>query len=281
MDTKAIAQGTVAALKQGQYIAPEGNTIDLTGLLTSCLSSTQSYDPKDLVRLREHILAQPVSQQATTFAVVNETTLQGCTRLIASQQYQRIGVLNFASAKNPGGGFLRGARAQEESLARSSALYFSLCQCPEHYAFHRTQNTCLYSDRMIYSPACPVFRDDAGQWLTQPYVVDIITSPAPNAGAVRQNEPANRLHIVPALTERASKILALAVAHQCDALVLGAWGCGVFQNDPGTVARIFHDYLCPPGLYSHCFRQVLFSVYDHAHPPRSFEVFVRQFADLV
>jgi uncharacterized protein (TIGR02452 family) len=134
---------------------------------------------------------------------------------------------------------------------------------------------------MIYSPACPVFRDDAGQWLPQPYVVDVITSPAPNAGAVLQNEPAHRLHIVSALTERASKILALAAAHQCDALVLGAWGCGVFQNDPGTVARIFHDYLCPPGLYSHCFRQVLFSVYDRAHPPKTFEVFARQFADLV
>ena len=281
MDTKAIAQGTVAALKQGHYIAPEGNTIDLTEFLATCLSSTQSYNPEDLVRLREHIIAEPVNQQAATFAVVNETTLQGCTRLIASQQYRRIGVLNFASAKNPGGGFLRGALAQEESLARSSALYFSLLQCPEHYAFHRTQDTCLYSDRMIYSPACPVFRDDAGRWLAQPYVVDIITSPAPNAGAIRQNEPANCLHVVPTLTERAGKILALAAAHQCDALVLGAWGCGVFQNDPGTVARIFYDYLCPTGLYTHRFRHVLFSVYDRAHPPSSFEVFGRQFADLV
>jgi uncharacterized protein (TIGR02452 family) len=134
---------------------------------------------------------------------------------------------------------------------------------------------------MIYSPACPVFRDDAGQWLTQPYVVDIITSPAPNAGAIRQNEPANHQHIVPTLTERAGKILALAAARQCDALVLGAWGCGVFRNDPGTVARIFYDYLCPAGLYSHCFRQVLFSVYDRMHPPSSFNVFARQFADLV
>ena len=280
MDAKAIAQGTVAALERGQYIA-EGNTIDLTGLLATCLSGTRSYDPEDLARLREHVLAQPASQPATTFAVVNETTLQGCTRLIASQQYRRIGVLNFASAKNPGGGFLGGAQAQEESLARSSALYFSLRQCPEHYAFHRTQSTCLYSDRMIYSPACPVFRDDAGRWLAQPYVVDIITSPAPNAGAIRRNEPANLLHIVPTLTERASKILALAAAHQCDALVLGAWGCGVFQNDPGTVARIFHDYLRPSGLYSHYFRHVLFSVYDRARAPKTFEVFARQFADLV
>ena len=281
MDTKAIAQGTLTALEQGRYTNPEGNAIDLTGLLATCLSGTQAYAPEDLERLREQVLAEPVNQQATTFAVVNETTLQGCARLIATRQYRRIGVLNFASAKNPGGGFLRGAQAQEESLARSSALYFSLRQCPKLYDFHRSQDTCLYSDRMIYSPACPVFRDDAGHWLTQPYVVDFITSPAPNAGAVWQNEPTNVQQIVPVLTERASKVLVLAAAQRCDALVLGAWGCGVFQNDPVTVARIFHDYLRPASLYGHCFRQVLFSVYDRARPPKTFEAFATQFAALV
>ena len=281
MNTKAIAIGTLDALEQGHYIAPDSSIIDLTAFLSTCLSGTQLYTPDDLAHLREQMLAQPDSQPATTFAVVNETTLQGCARLAASQQYERIGVLNFASAKNPGGGFLSGARAQEESLARSSALYLSQRQCPEHYAFHRAQDTCLYSDRMIYSPVCPVFRDDAGQWLAQPYVVDIITSPAPNAGAVLRNEPTNRQHIVPALTERASKVLALAASRQCDALVLGAWGCGVFRNDPSTVASIFYDYLRPLGLYAQRFRHVLFSVYDSTRPPKTYEAFAEQFTDLI
>jgi uncharacterized protein (TIGR02452 family) len=281
MDAKAIAQGTIAALEHGVYVAPDGGAIDLTAILGVCLSGTHSYDPEDLARLRQQRLAQTNIQQTTTFAVVNETTLQGSWQLSATHRYQRIGVLNFASAKNPGGGFLRGARAQEESLARSSALYFSLRQCPQHYAFHRSQDTCLYSDHMIYSPTCPVFRDDAGLWLAQPYVVDIITSPAPNAGAVLRNEPENLQRLEPVLTERAGKILALAAAHQCDALVLGAWGCGVFQNDPSVVARIFYEYLCPQGQYSHCFRHVLFSVYDSAQPPTTYEVFARQFADLI
>ncbi len=281
MNTKAIARETVNALEQGWYIAPDSSTVDLTAFLSTCLSGTQFYNPDDLVHLRQQVLAQSRRKQTTTFSVVNETTLQGCARLAASQQYERIGVLNFASARNPGGGFLGGAQAQEESLARSSALYFSLRQCPEYYAFHRAQNTCLYSDRMIYSPVCPVFRDDAGQWLAQPFVVDIVTSPAPNAGAVLRNEPTNRQHIVPVLTERANKVLALAASRQCDALVLGAWGCGVFSNDPSAVASIFYDYLRPLGLYAQCFRHVLFSVYDPAHPPKTYEVFAEQFADLI
>lgn len=281
MNTKAIATGTLDALEQGRYIAPDSSAIDLTALLSACLSGTQLYDPDDLAHLRKQVLAQPGRQQATTFAVVNETALQGCARLAASQQYERIGVLNFASAKNPGGGFLSGAQAQEESLARSSALYVSQRQCPEYYDFHRAQGTCLYSDHMIYSPACPVFRDDAGHWLAQPYVVDIITSPAPNAGAVTRNEPTNRQHIVPTLTERASKVLALAASRQCDALVLGAWGCGVFRNDPGIVASIFYDFLRPLGPYSRCFRHVLFAVYDSSRPPKTYEIFAKQFTDLM
>ncbi len=281
MNTKAIARETVNALEQGWYIAPDSSTVDLTAFLSTCLSGTQFYNPDDLVHLRQQVLAQSRRKQTTTFSVVNETTLQGCARLAASQQYERIGVLNFASARNPGGGFLGGAQAQEESLARSSALYFSLRQCPEYYAFHRAQNTCLYSDRMIYSTVCPVFRDDAGQWLAQPFVVDLVTSPAPNAGAVLRNEPTNRQHIVPILTERASKILGLAASRQCDALVLGAWGCGVFSNDPSAVASIFYDYLRPLGLYAQCFRHVLFSVYDPTRPPKTYEVFAEQFADLI
>jgi uncharacterized protein (TIGR02452 family) len=280
MDMKAIARGTVEALEHGHYIAPDGQTVDLAALIATCLDHTQHYTPDDLARIRKQVLARPASETATTFAVVNETTLAGCARLIASQQYPKIGVLNFASAKNPGGGFLGGARAQEESLARSSALYFSLRQCPEHYAFHRAQDTCLYSDRMIYSPACPVFRDDAGRWLTRPYVVDFITSPAPNAGAVIQNEPEHRKQIEPVLTERASKVLALAAHQGCDALILGAWGCGVFRNDPQMVAAIFYSYLCPTGLYSNRFRHVLFSVYDTSRAQNTYTAFASQFADL-
>ncbi|HKD76485.1 MAG TPA: TIGR02452 family protein [Ktedonobacterales bacterium] len=266
MDPKAIAISTIAALEKGRYTAPDGTTVDIATLIATCVGGTQAYVPDELALIRKQILARPVNQTQSTFAVVNETTLQGCARLVASGRYQRIGVLNFASARHPGGGFLGGARAQEESLARSSALYFSLRQCPEHYDFHRAQDTCLYSDRMIYSPSCPVLRDDAGNWLPQPYLVDFITSPAPNAGAVMRNEPDNRDRITPVLTERAGKILALAAHRECDALVLGAWGCGVFQNDPITVATIFYDYLGPQGSYGQRFQHVLFSVYD---PPRT------------
>src|SRR5262249_2539476 len=129
MGLKQIAEETVAALKRGNYTSPNGNIVDFAPLLKRCLEGTRCYTPEKLVSIREEVLAQPTASDRTEFEVVNETTLQGSARMVASQKYQHIGVLNFASAKHPGGGFLGGAKAQEESLARSSGLYYSLLRC--------------------------------------------------------------------------------------------------------------------------------------------------------
>jgi len=90
-------------------------------------------------------------------------------------------VLNFASATHPGGGFLSGARAQEEYLARSSGLYACIRDNPM-YAFHRSRSDPHYTNYAVYSPEVPVFRSDDGSLLDEPYTVGIITSPAVNAG---------------------------------------------------------------------------------------------------
>jgi uncharacterized protein (TIGR02452 family) len=276
MDAKAIADSTLAALDVGTYVAPDGTAVAIRDLVDTCVSNTRMYAPGALADIYREVVGQPAVAESpnTHYSVVNQTTLQGCTELAASQEYQRIGVLNFASARNPGGGFRKGMITQEETLARSSALYPSLCQCPQFYQFHRNQDTCLYSDRMIYSPACPVLRDDEGEWLARPYTVDFITSPAPNAGAVMRNEPANRARIVPTLTERGGKVLALAAHRQCDALVLGAWGCGIFQNDRATVAQIFASYLRRGGDFYGRFRHVRFAVYDRSHAGETYGTFV-------
>ncbi len=278
MDAKTIAAGTLVALEAGHYTALDGATVAIRDALAACVSNTRYYEPDDLGEILDQVVAQSANS-ATTFAAANETTLQACARLVESQRYQRIGVLNFASARKPGGGFLNGAIAQEESLARSSGLYHSLRQCPQFYEYHRAQDTALYSDRMIYSPGCPVLRDDEGNWLAQPYLVDFITSPAPNAGAVTRNEPANRGRIVPVLTERAGKVLGLAAHHRCEALVLGAWGCGVFQNDPATVAQVFANYLRPDGIFGGRFRHVAFAVYDRSRTQDTIGAFAARFAD--
>ncbi|HBR75644.1 MAG TPA: TIGR02452 family protein, partial [Cyanobacteria bacterium UBA11159] len=94
--------------------------------LASCLDQTICYNPETLATIENNVIDSQPQFSKTQFEVRNETTLMGGERIALTQKFKKIGVLNFASAKNPGGGFLRGTQAQEESLARSSALYKSL-----------------------------------------------------------------------------------------------------------------------------------------------------------
>ena len=278
MRREQIAHDTVQILKQGEYASPGGRRIVLAADLLQCVDNTQCYEPEALASIRDRVLAQPAAFAVTIFEVANETTLQGSARLAVGEEESRIGVLNFASARNPGGGFLGGAQAQEESLARSSGLYHSLLKCQSYYHYHRIHRSGLYSDRMIYSPQCPVFRRDDGTLLEQPYFVDFITAPAPNAGAVQQNQPSLAAQIEGILRERATKLLGLAAHHRCDVLVLGAWGCGVFRNDPATVAGVFSELLEPNGLCWGRFRKVVFAVLDTSRSQRTYQAFLERFA---
>lgn len=283
MDRKRIATETLAAFETGSYLSSDGGNVELSALLGECLAGTREYQPEQLAALVSQLPHPSSTSVTTTFTLSSESTLQEAARLAASEEYQRIVVLNFASAKKPGGGFLGGAQAQEESLARSSALYLSLLRCPTFYAHHRSLDTCLYSGRMIYSPRCPVVRDDDGRWLVSPYVVDFITSAAPNAGAIMRNEPQNRTRIAPAMYERVGKVLALA-AHrqgQGDGLVLGAWGCGVFQNDPQMVANAFYTHLGPGGRFEDCFQHILFAIRDSSQERAVYSAFRNTFAPLL
>ncbi|BAZ14810.1 hypothetical protein NIES4071_66620 [Calothrix sp. NIES-4071] len=273
MKRTAIAQNTLSILEAGYYVLDNGNQVDITRELASCLSNTKCYNPDHLLEIQQKVLSTAPQFLNTEFEVRNETTLMGAKRLARSQKYQKIGVLNFASAKNPGGGFIKGAQAQEESLARSSGLYKSLFKYTEHYDYHRSNKSLLYTDRMIYSPDCPVFKDDEGTLDEQPYVVDFITSPASNAGEVKKNQPEDVDKIPEVLRVRGAKLLSLAAYNGCDALVLGAWGCGVFRNEPAMVAQMFADLLLTNNLFWGRFKHVVFSVFDSSKQQETFEQF--------
>jgi uncharacterized protein (TIGR02452 family) len=174
----------------------------------------------------------------------------------------QVAALNFASAKNPGGGFLGGSQAQEESLARASALYASISKHIEYYEVNRATRSLLYTDHLIVSPRVPVIRDDEDRLLEEPWEVTIITSPAPNAGAIAENNPSESVQVEPTFRRRIEQVLSAAVAFDQTALVLGAWGCGVFRNDPATVARLFGEFLLPGGTFAKAFAHVSFAVLD-------------------
>src|SRR5262245_6203603 len=140
----ALARETVEIVSRGHYRRLDGAEVSIAPLVRACQGGTRFFAPEELERLRVEALSRPAEGAGTAIEVVNETTLSGIARLLA--RGEGPAALNFASAKNPGGGFLGGSEAQEESLARSSALYASLLEAREFYERHRASPSLLYTD---------------------------------------------------------------------------------------------------------------------------------------
>lgn len=247
-----LAEQAVDIIKAGSYDAPSGAHVDIASDIANAVTGT-----------REHGAAEELGPYAHRFAthveVTGESTLAAARRLVA--EGQSVVALNFGSGKNPGGGFLAGATAQEESLCRASALYACLRDQPM-YGYHQLRNDPFYSDRVIYSPNVPVFRDDDGALLEAPYRLSFLTSPAVNARLMLERNAAAGPAIEAAMRIRARRVLEVAAAHEHDTLVLGAWGAGVFGNAPEMIAAAFGDAL--EGPLEGVFRRVVFAILEGA-----------------
>ncbi|MFB8348656.1 TIGR02452 family protein [Streptomyces niveus] len=290
---RGIAKHTEEIVEAGGYHAEDGRRVPLAALLEAATEGTRLYGP-------EPVPVTPDTSRTTSFEVTGESSLQAARRM-TSASAGPVAVLNFASARNPGGGYLNGAQAQEEALCRASALHATLLRAPGYYAHHRADRSPFYSDRVIHSPAVPVFRDDRGRLLDTPFTVGFLTSPAPNAGIVARDHPQESHRVPAALASRAERVLEVAVAGGYRRLVLGAWGCGVFRNDPARVAGTFRALLVGPaaegagtgtgesagtaattstGRFAGHFDEVVFAVLDRTADSATLAAFRRTFADV-
>lgn len=256
-----IGKETVEIAERGWYAVASGRRVDIAAWMSRCLQQTTLYRPAELDNLLKQI-QPPETRNDTAFKVTNETTLAAARRFVVEHGHQQTLCLNFASAKNPGGGFLGGSQAQEESLARSSGLYPTLQSRWAYYEANRECGTALYTDHMILSPNVPVFRDDEGELLVEPYCLTILTAPAVNAGAILDNELHRESLIASTMATRIAKVLTIAAHHRFEHLILGAWGCGVFRNSALEIAGLFAAALREDARCCHRFRTVTFAVLD-------------------
>jgi uncharacterized protein (TIGR02452 family) len=256
MSLEGVGKETVEIARRGWYEAPGGQRVSVEAATRHAVEGTVLYRPGDYDALSREDLGAP-----STWEVSEETTAEAARRLVTREGAERVAALNFASAKNPGGGFLRGAKAKEEDLARCSALY--ACQLTQrpYYDANRASGSMLYTDHLIYSPDVPFFRDDRLELLAAPFALSILTSPAPNAGEAEGRPEATQVRAT--LERRAAHVLRVAAHHRHRVLVLGAWGCGVFGNDPAAVADVFAGLLAAPP-FARAFTRVVFAIYDRS-----------------
>lgn len=261
-----IAAATMDAIEHGSYLQH-----DLKRNIAASKQGTRYYAPNSL--LSAWASGTRPQQDPARISLLEVSTLEGARLLAIEHAGQstrpKIGLLNFASAKKPGGGFLNGAQAQEESIARSSTLYPTLMTsvAQEFYATHkRDPKGGYYTHAMIYSPSVVVFRDDQGGWV-EPLPVDVLTSAAVNAGVVRRTlngsvgGQSEEERIARAMKERMGRVLYLFESQGVKNVVLGSFGTGVFQNKVTTVASIWAELLLEDGSrFGTSFDHIMFAV---------------------
>ncbi|MDP4178237.1 MAG: TIGR02452 family protein, partial [Bacillota bacterium] len=164
-------------------------------------------------------------------------------------------ILNFANAMFPGGAYIIGGNAQEESLCRASMLYYSLKYGKHYYNYNRMHIMPTYSDIMIYSQDIPVIRNDDGVLLKNPATCSFITSPAVNRRFAKFFYSSSKINEI--MDNRIRNIICLTAQKKPKAVILGAFGCGVFANKREFVYSTFEKYI---NMYIDDEIQVIFAV---------------------
>ena len=257
-----LGQSAVEAAEKGYYIREDGERVDMAQYVQAACANKVSIPPNTALSHGESI-----SFMETRVQVTNETTLGAAQRLV--DRGLKPLALNFANGAHPGGGFLTGATAQEEALCRSSALYQTLLgdlMYRAHFKRRRPDST----EWAIYSPGVPVFRDDDGVALEEPWLLDFITCAAPYAPMLDQPESGDLLQ------QRIHRVLNIARSYGYTALILGAWGCGAFRNDSSRTARDFRTAL--ETEFDGVFSDIIFAITDWSPERRFLRPFCNVFA---
>ena len=200
------------------------------------------------------------NDKSENIQITQERTLESARR------FQDVCVLNFASATRVGGGVQNGSSTQEESICRISTLYPCLNQkhfIANYYDFNKKigkQNDIYcYSNRIIYSKDIIVFKEDSlypkNLDINERYKVDAITCPAPN---LRHSKTYDEKEVYTILKNRLNLVFQIAIANDNKNIILGAFGCGAFSNNPKMVATIFKELL---ENYRYYFDNIVFAIY--------------------
>lgn len=259
-----VATENEKIVRDGFYLV-DGFKIDISSSIIQSLVDTFTVTPPPL---QEEIEFE-CDNSNTIIDVVHQGTVDGAQEL--SDFYKKSPLLlNFASAKTPGGGYVRGTVAQEEDLCRCSSLFFSLKKEDSFYKLYDGISH-LYSDSFIYSKKVPFFRNEDFSFKERPFTASVITYAAPNLS----KEDIDPETVKETFEKRIENILNFSLFMGYREIVLGAWGCGVFANDPDMVASVFAKLIY--GKYKDKFSHIRFSVFDKTKEQKVLQTFKEYF----
>lgn len=251
---KALAEETLKIIRVGYY-----KRYDILQDVASSYAQAKLFTEELLEELL--VSTDNTKMQEMKISVTQNNVVDDLRKLRNEYPQEKIAVLNFGSARKAGGGFLTGSISQEESLCYTSTLYNAIKDFKGFYKNEDHLKNGLYSHRMIYAPEVVFIRDGQYQ-LLEPIKIDVLTSAAVNVRDLKEKGLTDELNqVTDVMTERIERIVALAKYQKVDVLVLGAFGCGVFENNPIEIASIFKKVLHDE-RFNGAFKEVVFSIYE-------------------
>ena len=236
------------------------------------ISNTKIYSPKDYPDLKRVPRRQP------SISITKKRTFESALDMHDLNPEAKICVLNFASPINPGGGVAKGSSAQEECLCRCSTLYGVLNKryiWKNYYEPNRENNNPLNDDTVVYTPDIVICKTDESEpkrLAQRSFVrVDVVSCAAPNLRKVADDEY-SFLDLYSTHYGRAKHILHVMALNRANNIVLGAFGCGAFKNDPNIVAQAWNDALAD---YMGYFDVIEFAIYCNRWDTDNYDAFKR------
>ena len=280
-DNIAILQDTLDVCERGFYETKAGR-VDLKLDLEQMLIA-EVYEPRVLEGFRNSKdFDRPHLEGRCSYSVVNTDSFTLTREIAENNPDDEVLVLNLANPVHIGGGVRRGAKAQEEDLCRQSTLLIALESEDSswYYEYNRSLHTRKGSDAVIIIPEVEIFKDADYNYLDHTTVVSVITCAAPilDLGVSYDKVKYRKM-----MYHRIEGILVAAAVNGYKRLVLGAFGCGAFNNDAAIVSDIFYDVIKNFRLDGEnvdaLFKSIDFAVLTRPGKTYNYDEFARNFGD--
>lgn len=246
--TKELAEDAkriIEVLEKHKYRV-DNTDVDISDIKEPILYTDEEMN----YRSRHDIVPKRIGKD--TVLSVNDMSV---VEAIWNTEANRLGVLNFASAHRPGGGFVNGEYGQEEELCHCSTLYSQLAHS-HMYEDNLGLSSGMNNDTMTATDTL-FFRDNSWEFKAEPKHAIVVSSTAVNSNAIKDKR--DRMCIEYMMKNRMTLITRLFIENKCDAIILGAYGCGFFGNDPYVIASIWRGIIRDYGGY---FKNIVFAIPD-------------------
>lgn len=246
---KTIAYSTSLAIVSGRYFCWNRETEQILKVKLNQDRIKRSVSNTRFISNEASLIRNlsAAGNATTSISVVSCDTLDMVEVLSNNPEKGKIGVLNFASAGNPGGGWERGSGAQEECLCRRSTL---ICTLSDPWGWsNRSWSYPIPDFGAVYSPDVCIFRKSFRSgfaFYENPIHADFISVACFRNPPIKDTAHGIRINsgkILNLMLQKVRRIFEVAIANNIDTLVLGAWGCGVYANPPAHVALLFKQVI--------------------------------------